>query len=111
MNIGTNLVGDKLVATLTGRLDSLTAPEFDAWFGARQQAGDLRLVLDLSGLDYISSAGLRSLLAAAKQSKTASGKIVLCGLAGTVAEVFRMSGFMTIFTVVATPEEALSAMG
>lgn len=111
MNIGTKLVGDKLIATLSGRLDSLTAPEFDAWFGDRLAAGDNRLILDLTALNYISSAGLRSLLAAAKQSKTVSGKIVLCGLSGTVAEVFTMSGFLTIFTVVATPEEALRAMG
>jgi anti-sigma B factor antagonist len=111
MNIESSLSGDVVVAVLKGRMDAVTAPEFDAWFGARMQAGENRLVLDLVGLDYISSAGLRSLLSAAKKIKTVGGKIVLCGLGGTVSEVFSMSGFMAIFTVVATPAEALSAMG
>jgi len=111
MNIESRQSGNVVVATLKGRMDAVTAPEFDSWFSVRMQAGEHRLVLDMAELDYISSAGLRSLLAAAKQIKAAAGAVVLCGLAGTVAEVFKMSGFTAIFTVVATPEEALSAMG
>lgn len=111
MNIESRQSGNVVVATLKGRMDAVTAPEFDSWFSARMQAGEHRLVLDMAELDYISSAGLRSLLAAAKQIKAAAGTVVLCGLSGTVAEVFTMSGFMAIFTVAATPEEALSAMG
>lgn len=100
-----------VVGSLTGRLDAVTAPAFDSWFSTRLQAGEHRLVLDLSGLEYISSAGLRSLLAAAKQIKAAQGAVALSGLTGTVEEVFRMSGFLTIFKVMATPEEALGALG
>lgn len=111
MDIESRQHGSVIVATLKGRMDAVTAPEFDAWFTARIQAGENRLVLDMAGLDYISSAGLRSLLAAAKRVKAVVGAIVLCGLTGTVAEVFKMSGFMAIFTVAATSEEALSAMG
>lgn len=111
MNIESTLTGNVIVAALKGRMDAVTAPDFDIWLGDRMQAGENRLVLDMTGLDYISSAGLRSLLSAAKKLKAVGGKIVLCGLGGTVAEVFSMSGFMAIFTVVATPAEALSAMG
>jgi anti-sigma B factor antagonist len=111
MDIESRMAGGTLVATLKGRMDAVTAPEFDAWFSARVQAGENRLVLDMAALDYISSAGLRSLLAAAKRIKTTAGAIVLCGLTGAVAEVFKMSGFMAIFTVVPTSEEALIAMG
>ena len=111
MNIESSLAGGVLVATLKDRMDALTAPEFDTWFSARMQAGETRLVLDLAGLDYISSAGLRSLLAVAKRIKAVGGAVVLCGLRGTVAEVFKMSGFTAIFTVVDSSEEALSAMG
>ena len=102
---------DAVVGSLKGRLDAVTAPEFDSWFAGRLQAGEHRLVLDMAGLEYISSAGLRSLLAAAKQIKAAQGAVALCGLSGTVAEVFRMSGFLTIFKVTDTPEEALGALG
>jgi anti-sigma B factor antagonist len=111
MDIESRLDGGVVVATLKGRMDALTAPEFDSWFSARVQAGENRLVLDMGGLGYISSAGLRSLLAAAKRIKADTGTIVLCGLTGAVVEVFKLSGFMAIFTVVATSEEALSAMG
>ena len=111
MKIESRLDAGVLVATLNGRLDAVTASEFDVWFAARMQAGENRLVLDMAGLDYISSAGLRSLLAATKKLKASGGKIVLCGLTGAVAEVFTMSGFMAIFTVAATVPEALIAMG
>lgn len=111
MNIESTLTGNVIVAALKGRMDAVTAPDFDTWLGDRMQAGENRLVLDMAGLDYISSAGLRSLLSAAKKLKAVGGKIILCGLSGTVAEVFSMSGFMAIFTVVATSAEALSEMG
>lgn len=111
MNIESRLDRSAVVATLNGRMDAVTAPEFDAWFNERIQAGEHRLVIDMAGLDYISSAGLRSLLAAARRIKAVSGAIALCGLTGTVAEVFSISGFMTVFTVTVTAEEALSAMG
>lgn len=111
MNIESRLNGGVLATTLKGRLDAVTAPEFDVWFNARMQAGENQLVLDMAGLDYISSAGLRSLLAVAKRVKAVDGAVVLCGLTGAVAEVFKISGFMSIFTVASTPEEALIAMG
>lgn len=111
MEISLRQESNAVVGGLKGRLDAVTAPEFDSWFAARLQAGEQRLVLDMAGLEYISSAGLRSLLAAAKQIKTVQGAVVLCGLSGTVAEVFKMSGFLTIFKVMDTPEEALGALG
>lgn len=110
MEISLRQEANAVVGSLKGRLDAVSAPEFDSWFAARLQAGEHRLVLDLSGLEYISSAGLRSLLASAKQIKAVQGSVVLSGLAGTVEEVFRMSGFLTIFKVTATPEEALTAL-
>ncbi len=111
MHIESRSANGILVATMKGRMDALTAPEFDIWFSERMQSGEHRLVLDMGGLDYISSAGLRSLLAAAKRIKSSEGAVILSGVTGTVAEVLKMSGFMSIFNVVATSEEALSAMG
>lgn len=110
MEIESRLDGGVVVAALKGRLDAVTAPEFDSWFSGQVQAGKNRLVLDMSGLDYISSAGLRSLLAAAKKVKETSGGIALCGVTGTVEEVFRISGFNSIFTIVPTLQEAMSAV-
>ncbi len=102
--------GEIVVAHLEGRMDSSTAAEFDTWFGNRIQSQEARLVLGMSKLEYISSAGLRSLLAAAKRVKVASGGIVLCGVSGTVLEVIKVSGFQKIFVIKETVEEAVSAL-
>lgn len=111
MEISVKRESGVVVGSLAGRLDAVTAPEFDKWFAERLQAGENRLALDMSGLEYISSAGLRSLLAAAKQIKASGGAIVLCGLSGTVEEVFKMSGFLSIFSVKESPAEAVIALG
>ncbi len=99
------------VASLTGRMDAMTTVEFDRWFSERLSSGETRLVLDLQGLEYISSAGLRSLLAAAKQIKAQNGSLVLCQLVGTVEEVFRISGFLAIFKTFGSVDEALKNLG
>jgi|APHig6443717497_1056834.scaffolds.fasta_scaffold464577_1 anti-anti-sigma factor len=111
MQITTTTKNDTTIATLAGRMDAMTTTEFDRWFAEQQAAGNNRFVLDLQGLDYISSAGLRSLLAAAKQMKARNGSLLLCGLSGTVEEVFKMSGFLTIFQSFSSVEDALQASG
>lgn len=100
--------GAFLVLTVSGRMDTLTAPEFEAEVARQMAAGESRLVLDLTRLAYISSAGLRSILAAAKLLKAKGGDLAFCGLSGLVAEVFAVSGFAKLLPVFATREEALS---
>lgn len=100
--------GAFLVLAVSGRMDTLTAPEFEAEVARRMSEGDTRLVLDLAQLAYISSAGLRSILAAAKQLKAKGGDLAFCGLSGLVAEVFAVSGFAKLLPVFATREEALA---
>jgi anti-anti-sigma factor len=100
--------GAFLVVMVSGRMDTLTAPEFEAQTAKWLADGETRLVLDLSQLAYISSAGLRSILAAAKQLKAKGGDLAFCGLAGLVAEVFAVSGFAKLLPVFATREEALA---
>jgi len=100
--------GAFLVLVISGRMDTLTAREFDAEADKWIKAGEKRLVLDLAQLAYISSAGLRSILAAAKQLKAVGGDLAFCGLSGLVAEVFTVSGFAKLLPVFATREEALA---
>jgi anti-anti-sigma factor len=100
-----------VVARLGGRFDANTAGEFDSWFGNQIQAGEARFVIEMTKLEYISSAGLRSLLSAAKRTKTVAGRIVLCGLSGPVAEVIEVSGFQKIFPLAETLDEAKSMVG
>jgi anti-anti-sigma factor len=71
-------------------------------------AGDAnKLLLDMVGLSYISSAGLRIVLQAAKQMKTKGGRLALCSLKEQIKEVFDISGFSGILDISSTPEEAM----
>ena len=100
--------GDVTVLAISGRVDSLTAPALGEKMIAALGAPNARLIADLSGVEYLSSAGLRVLLQAMKQAQKAKGKLVLHGLNARVAEVFEISGFNSILTVCGTRDEALA---
>jgi anti-anti-sigma factor len=89
----------RFIIAVTGRMDAVTAPEFENRMLDWIDAGETQLIVDLGGLEYISSAGLRSILTIAKNLKTKQGKLVLCALRDTVKEVFEISGFSTIIPV------------
>ncbi len=71
------------------------------------EAGENRFLVNFEKLDYISSAGLRVLLTAAKQLKGTDGELRICSLNEVVREVFDISGFTTIFKVFGSESEAL----
>ena len=96
------------VIAIEGRLDTQTAPDAQDKFAELINNGADKLLINFEKLDYISSAGLRSLLFAAKQMKSKSGEIRVCSLNDTVTEVFEISGFMTILNVSNNETEALS---
>ncbi|WP_061214027.1 STAS domain-containing protein [Syntrophomonas wolfei] len=95
------------VITIEGRLDSSTSGILEKKLLSLMDTGEKNFLLDFSGMDYISSAGLRVLLMVAKKSKTAKGKVLLSALTDNVKEVFDIAGFTDIFTIFATAEEAL----
>lgn len=106
MNVTTSLTGDTQTFTLSGRLDSETAPDFE-----RQCFEDIRsetraLILDLTGLEYLSSAGLRTILSAGKGVQAKGGKVVLCVQKGLIRQIIEASGFHKLFTICDTIEEA-----
>jgi anti-sigma B factor antagonist len=100
--------GQGIVLKLKGRMDAVTAPEFEKECTGKLDQGERSFVVDLSGVDYISSAGLRSILSAAKKLKAVQGKICFCNLKGMVQEVFSVSGFASMFPMYASIEEALA---
>ena len=110
MQITVTMQNGVTIAALTGRMDAMTTVEFDHWLAEQLSNGETRFVLDMQGLEYISSAGLRSLLAAAKQVKTRNGSLLLCQLGGTVEEVFRISGFLAIFKTFGSVDDALKSL-
>ena len=82
-----------------GRLDSAACPAFETEIVGCLNAGSQRLLFDFSELDYISSAGLRVVLMAAKRLKESGGKMALCSLNEMIKEVFEVSGFDRILDI------------
>jgi anti-anti-sigma factor len=106
MNVNTRDVNGFWVVRLEGRLDIGNSAQFEQACLQWISEGHHRLVLDFGGLEYISSAGLRSILAATKKVKPLKGSLSLCSLSGLVEEVITISGFDSILTVYADVEQA-----
>lgn len=83
--------GDVVVVSLAGRAGHSTA---DALREALQPAGAERMIVDLSGLDYIAGAGLTAVQAAAEEAESGGCPVVICGLAGAVRNAFELAGIL-----------------
>ena len=97
MTIEKNLNGTALTVTITGRLDTTTAPQLEAEF-KQSINGVEKLVLDFTALEYLSSAGLRVLLAAQKVMNK-QGEMVIKNVNDTITEIFEVTGFIDILTI------------
>ncbi|MBQ0136362.1 MAG: STAS domain-containing protein [Oscillospiraceae bacterium] len=95
MDIKKTFEGEALTVALVGRLDTTTAPDFEA---ALELDGIKNLVLDFENLEYISSAGLRVILAAQKKM-SAQGEMVVKNVNDAIKEVFEITGFVDILTI------------
>ncbi len=95
MEIKKNQVNAELTVALSGRLDTVTAPELEASLG--DLADVEKLILDLAALEYVSSAGLRVLLSA--QKKMSGKSMVIKNVNETIMEVFDITGFADILTI------------
>lgn len=94
---------------LKGRLDSNTSNDFEERLLNSIQGGESNIILDFENLEYISSAGLRVLLKAARELKGGDGKLVLCALKDYIREVFDLSGFVSFLPIYNTVDECQSA--
>lgn len=97
MNIIKNVNGEKLTLILEGRLDTTTAPHLEAELKISLN-NVTELELDFTGLEYLSSAGLRVILAAQKVMNK-QGKMVIKNVNSTIMEVFEVTGFVDILTI------------
>ncbi|RJR25287.1 MAG: anti-sigma factor antagonist [Desulfobacteraceae bacterium] len=84
------------ILSVSGRLDAITSSELEKELSAMIAGGEKSLILDFEALDYISSAGLRCILAAAKKLREKQGTLRLACLKGVVKEVFDISGFDSV---------------
>ena len=109
MEISVTESGDVRILSFQGNLDTNTSPQAESEINSLIDAGAQKLLVNFEKLDYISSAGLRILLATAKKLKASEGDLKICGLNETVQEVFDISGFATILSVTKAEDEALGA--
>jgi anti-anti-sigma factor len=81
---------------------------FDRHLTSVIERGDIRLVIDLTDLEYISSTGLSAFLSAAKKLRTNGGRMALTGLNSRIRLVFEMSGFLRLFPIFPNVEAAVA---
>ena len=109
MNISESKQGNVTILKAQGKLDSTSSPELDQRLASLIESGTNQIALDLADLDYVSSAGLRVFLSAAKRLKQASGKLALANLSVQVQQIFDIAGFESILPVFKTVNEAIDA--
>ena len=97
MTIEKNLNAENLTLKVSGRLDTQTAPELEKELDS-SLAGVTELVIDMTELEYVSSAGLRVILKAQKAMNT-QGSMKLTGVNDSIMEVFDITGFLDILTI------------
>ena len=93
-----------------GRLDTFTVPAFEAALSEQLDSGRLRLIVSLANVTYVSSSGLRALLSARRRARSGGGDVVLCNMAPRVREIFEMVGFVSLFNIFASAQEAVNSL-
>lgn len=107
LNFESAQVSGQLVLRVSGRMDAENAPLLQQEFKECLEAGQNNLVVDLGGLAYISSMGLRTFLSMAKTLQERGGTLRLCCLRGLVQQVFQITGLIQTFSVFESVESAV----
>ena len=113
MNVTARHFANAVVLHAAGRLDQDTCDPFRGELAKHVEVSAREsgaIVLDLSGLEYVSSAGLRCFMLASRQAKAQHGRIFVAALQPMVAEIFEISHFNLVFQVFPTVREALGAV-
>ncbi len=101
---------DCRLISVRGRIDHTNSEDFQQSLGAaaREVPKGGGMVIDLGGLEFITSAGLRALLLAQRTVSAAGSKLVVCGIEGVVREVFRIARFDALLSVAGSTEAAIA---
>ena len=110
MELSVDKQNQATIVAASGKLDAAGAPALEARCKALIQEGANRLLLDFAQVEYVSSAGLRSLLVLAKAVKSAGGALALCSLVPAVRDVMTISGFDNILPLAADRAAALDLL-
>jgi len=110
MKISVKDSGNSVLVTIAGRLDAGSSPEAEQALAAAISSCKGGLVIDMSSLEYISSAGLRVMLIAAKRMQQKGAKLALFGLSSNVKDVFEISGFTAVLKTFQSEEDATASI-
>ncbi|MDD1683274.1 MAG: STAS domain-containing protein [Methanoregula sp.] len=108
MEITTTSRDSATIVSIAGRVDTASAPVLEAAINKEIETGHRNVLLNFSRVSYISSGGLRVLLATAKKLKSPADKFAICGLSSEVHKILKLAGFTSIFSIYPTEGEALA---
>lgn len=106
LSIVTDVRGPASVVTVSGRVDSQTAPQLDEALAQLGASGKNKIVLDLKGVDYMSSAGLRAIVKAGQAAQKAGGELRLAAVSSEIEVVLRTVGMLQMFKLYNNSGEA-----
>ena len=109
MDILEKKINDIQIITLGGRMDAYSSNDVERQLNSLIEANQVKIILNLTGLEYISSSGLRVLLATLKKSRKALGDIRLAAMRPYVKEVFDIAGFTQLFKIFDQEEAAIDS--
>lgn len=107
MNIIEETKNDIVILKIEGRLDATTSSQIESKVAAITETGKNKLIFNLQNMDYLSSAGMRVLLAVTKKLKSLNGKFIVCCVNDDVLEIIKMAGFNQILHIVSSEDKAL----
>ncbi|MCB0164957.1 MAG: STAS domain-containing protein [Anaerolineae bacterium] len=109
MEIIVRTIDDVTVADITGDIDGKTAPEAQAAILPLLQPG-CKVIVNMSGVEYMSSAGLRMMLSMHRETASNKGHLVLVGLSEDIQDTMSATGFLNFFTIQDTVESGLDSL-
>lgn len=107
MNVDINTNGNIVIISIEGSIDSKTAGELQSQIMGKVSESD-NVLLNLTEVDFVSSAGLRVLLMIYRQIKSKNGKVILVGVSQEITDVMSMTGFINFFEITDTIDNALN---
>lgn len=108
MEVSVEEKNEVVVVRPEGRLDAASAPQLEQQLQSIIEQGHFKIVLNLAGVEYLSSAGMRLMLSISKKLKNLEGKIAICSLSDEVMEVVKMAGFHQVLAFYPNEEESLT---
>jgi anti-sigma B factor antagonist len=110
MEIAEKMMGNVIIISISGRIDTITSKELDTKLNEIREENAKKIILNLAKVDYISSVGLRVLLAALKRQRQNQGSMTLVSLQPFVQNVFKITGLDKIFQIFPAEVAALECL-